>query len=362
MKRKLILCGSLLLAIAVAVFGLLTFLDHQKQEKAKQEREKYENYFYYTGQWEIDSYQFLEDGRGVVVHWKSLTPEEDKLFAKYYPHSSANLLNAHGASNQKYIVREFLKKLKDIPDYQWPKDESEGYYKLSINTIQNKHIKKEEVDLYRLVKNYNKNYFPVETGGIQEINGKDYLPIKIYITTDNKRVSKNLWLNLETKKIEWEDSKEQRGMKTPLVDLGKLKVILENHGPVGITNIYDDMNQNQLTFFPNKLKGSVLEKSDPKAYQLLRKKDSQLYILLDAELYYNVVFGNVQEFINLYQLFVPANTNLYEGITIPAELSKDGQVHQVNTKEEFEAYFDVEKGIALNKGSQVLVEEDNKGG
>ena len=44
MKRKLILCGSLLLAIAVAVFGLLTFLDHQKQEKAKQEREKYENY------------------------------------------------------------------------------------------------------------------------------------------------------------------------------------------------------------------------------------------------------------------------------------------------------------------------------
>jgi len=43
-------------------------------------------------------------------------------------------------------------------------------------------------------------------------------------------------------------------------------------------------------------------------------------------------------------------------------LSKDGQAHQVNTKEEFEAYFDVEKGIALNKGSQVLVEEDNKGG
>ena len=159
MKKKIIIAALLVLAIAVAVFGLLTFLDHQKQEKAKQEREKYENYFYYTGQWEIDSYQFLEDDRGVVVHWKSLTPEEDKLFAKYYPHSSENLLNAHGASNQKYIVRKFLKKLKDVPDYQWPKDESEGYYKLSINTIQNKHIKKEEVDLYRLVKNYNKIIF-----------------------------------------------------------------------------------------------------------------------------------------------------------------------------------------------------------
>lgn len=49
-------------------------------------------------------------------------------------------------------------------------------------------------------------------------------------------------------------------------------------------------------------------------------------------------------------------------MTIPAELSKDGQVHQVKTKEEFEAYFDVEKGIALNKGRLVLVEQDNKGG
>ena len=117
------------------------------------------------------------------------------------------------------------------------------------------------------------------------------------------------------------------------------------------------MKQNQITFFPNNLKGSVLEKSDPKAYQLLRKKDSQLYILLDAKLTNNVVFGNVQEFINLYQLFVPANTNLYEGITIPAELSTDGQVHQVNTKEEFERYYDVDKDNELTKQHRVLVEQ-----
>ena len=140
--------------------------------------------------------------------------------------------------------------------------------------------------------------------------------------------------------------------------LGKLKVILENRGPVGITTIYDDMKQNQITFFPNNLKGSVLEKSDPKAYQLLRKKNSQLYILLDAKLNYDTVYGNVQEFINLYQLLVPANTNLYEGITIPAELSKDGQVHQVNTKEEFEAYYDVEKDNELTKQRKVLVEQN----
>lgn len=90
MKKKIIITGSLVLAIAVAIFGLFTYQDQKKQEKAKQEREKYKNYKYYTGKWEIDSYKFLEDDRGVVVHWKSLTPEEDKLFTKYNPDVSEN--------------------------------------------------------------------------------------------------------------------------------------------------------------------------------------------------------------------------------------------------------------------------------
>lgn len=102
----------------------------------------------------------------------------------------------------------------------------------------------------------------------------------------------------------------------------------------------------------------MLEKSDPKAYQLLRKQDSQLNILLDSKLHYDEVYGNVQQFIDLYQLFVPANTNLYEGMTIPAELSKDGQVHQVNTKEEFERYYDVDKDNELNKKRRVLVDQN----
>lgn len=80
--------------------------------------------------------------------------------------------------------------------------------------------------------------------------------------------------------------------------------------------------------------------------------------MLDAKLNYDRVYGNVQQFIDLYQLFVPANTNLYEGITIPAEMSKDGQVHQINTKEEFEAYYDVEKDNELTKQRRVLVEQN----
>lgn len=142
MKKKIIIAASLVLVIAVAVFGLYAFQYHQKQEKAKQEREKYENYDYYTGKWEIDSYKFLEDDRGVVVHWKSLTPEEDKLFSKYNPDVSGNRLGVHGASNERYIIRQNIKRLKNIPTMSFPKDDSEGYFKLSIYKIQNHTLKK----------------------------------------------------------------------------------------------------------------------------------------------------------------------------------------------------------------------------
>lgn len=360
MKKKIIITGSLVLAIVVTIFSVSTYQHHQQQEKAKQEREKYEKYDYYTGIWEIDSYKFLEDGEGVVVHWKSLTPEEDKLFAKYNPEISENYLGVHGASNERYIIRQNIKKLKNIPTMSFPKDDSEGYFKLSIYKIQDHTLQKEDLDLYRFVKKYNKTYKPVEIEAIIEKDGKDYLPIKSYLTTEEKTISKYLWLNLETKKIEWEDTKVQNNShKDIFVDLGKLKDrISESTDNLNTTTGLDLANQNMLSFKKNALKNSVLETKDLKAYQLLNKKDSKFYILIDSKIENNRVYGNVKQFIDLYQLFVPANTNLYEGITIPAELSKEGQVHQVNTKEELDRYYDVQKDNELTKQRKVLVERN----
>ena len=360
MKKKLIIAGSLVLAIVVTIFSVSTYQHHQQQEKAKQEREKYEKYDYYTGKWEIDSYKFLEDGQGVVVHWKSLTPEEDKLFVKYDYAKGGNLLGPHGASNKHYIVRTYFHN----STYRWtqklPKEDPDVYFSLSIYRIRDQKLEGSQVDLYKLVEDYNSNYVPENTGGIEEINGKDYLPIKVYKLDSRNSKARQLWLNLETKKIEWEDGKIQEyPEKIPSVELGVLKKTLEDATTsMRTANLFDIYNQNQLTFFPNKLKGSMLEKTDPKAYQLLSKKDSQIYFLTDSKVDYYRVYGNVQQFINLYQLFVPANTNLYEGITIPAELSKDGQAHQVNTKEEFEAYYDFQKDNELNKQRRVLVEQN----
>ena len=358
MKKKIIIVVSLVLAIAVAVFGLFAYQHQQKIEKAKQERDKYEKLFLYTGKWKIDSYEFLEDGRGVAVHWKSQTKKEDDLVLKYGSKTSRNYLNnIHGASNENYIVRENMKLDSYKPKIMSSKNNSENYYTLSIYKIANKKLEESEVDLYKLFAKYNANYVPTAIGNIAEMNGKFYLPISTYESGHDLSYRKQVWMNLETKTIEWEDHKEDQNTEIPSVALGGLRERLSDMNSKLITISYYDWNhQNQIMFNKKYLKGSVLEKYSPKVYQLLSEKDSQFYILLDSKLENDRVYGNVQQFIDLYQLFVPDNTNLYEGITIPAELSSDGLVHQVNTKDEFDRYYDVQKDDELNKQRQVLVE------
>lgn len=94
--------------------------------------------------------------------------------------------------------------------------------------------------------------------------------------------------------------------KDIFVDLGKLRDrISETTDNFSTSHLVDLINQNMLSFKINVLKNSVLETKDPKAYQLLSKKDSKFYILIDSKLDYDMVYGNVQQFINLYQLLIP---------------------------------------------------------
>ena len=354
MKKVLTIVGSVLLGVLL----LWGYHSYQQSEQAKQERQKYENMGYYTGKWEIDSYEFLEDGRGVAVHWKSLTPEEDRLFAKYNPDLSENFLGVHGASNQRYIVRKYFHNSTYRGTQKLPKEDPEVYYAMSIYRIEGQHLEGSQLDLYKLVEDYNPDYIPETTGGIIEKDGKDYISIQVYKRGWELSQKKQLWLNLETKQIDWEDAKIQQYSESPSVDLGSLKERLEEMTTDLRTSTVDDFfYQNKLSFRQDVLKGSVLETAAPKVYQLLSEQDSQFFLLIDSKYDYDKVYGDVPQFLDLFQLFVPANTNLYEGITIPAELSKDGQEHSVNTKEEFDLYYDVAKDRELNKQRRILVEK-----
>lgn len=369
MKKVLTIVGSVLVGVLL-LWGYHSYQqseqdkqERQKSEQAKQERQKYENMGYYTGKWEIDSYEFLEDGRGVAVHWKSLTPEEDRLFAKYNPEVAENFLGVHGASNQRYIVRDYFHNSTYRGTQKLPKEDPEVYYAMSIYRIGDRKLEGSQLDIYKLVEDYNPDYIPEKTGGIIEKDGKDYIPLQVYKRGWELSQKKQLWLNLETKQIDWEDTKKQKYPETPSVDLGPLKERLKGMTTnLRISTAYDLWNQNKLSFRQDVLKGSVLETAAPKVYQLLSEQDSQFFLLIDSKYDYDKVYGDVPQFLDLYQLFVPDNTNLYEGLTIPAELSKDGQEHSVNSKEEFDLYYDVAKDRELNKQRRILVEKGELGG
>ena len=176
MKKVLTIVGSVLLGVLL----LWGYHSYQQSEQAKQEREKYENMGYYTGKWEIDSYEFLEDGRGVAVHWKSLNPEEDRLFAKYNPEVAENFLGVHGASNQRYIVRDYFHNSTYRGTQKLPKEDPEVYYAMSIYRIGDRKLEGSQLDIYKLVEDYNPDYIPEKTGGIIEKDGKDYITLQVY--------------------------------------------------------------------------------------------------------------------------------------------------------------------------------------
>ena len=172
MKKVLLIVGSVLLGVLL-LWGYHSYQqseqdkqERQKSEQAKQERQKYENMGYYTGKWEIDSYEFLEDGRGVAVHWKSLNPEEDRLFAKYNPEVAENFLGVHGASNQRYIVRDYFHNFTHRRIQKLPKEDPDVYYAMSIYRIGDRKLEGSQLDIYKLVEDYNPDYIPEKTGGI----------------------------------------------------------------------------------------------------------------------------------------------------------------------------------------------------
>ena len=82
--------------------------------------------------------------------------------------------------------------------------------------------------------------------------------------------------------------------------------------------------------------------SSSKAYKLLEKKGTTVYLLNSK--------NSAEDFSReaaVYSLLMPDTVNVYEAVTIPPEVSVDSQEHIVNSKEEFDRYYDIEKARKL---------------
>ena len=97
---------------------------------------------------------------------------------------------------------------------------------------------------------------------------------------------------------------------------------------------------NQFSINKKVLDNSQFEENTS-AYRLLDKKETLTYILTaqnSAEKYSKEA--------RIYSLFLPS-INPFKNTTIPPELSVDSQEHIVNSKEEFDRYYDIEKARKL---------------
>ena len=289
----------------------------------------YGQFFQYTGKAKIDDYEMIADGAGAIVHWTSTTPEEDKKMDEFGSHFRYKI----DQKSSRYILRQNVK-LKELPFRLMERPSDGAYWTLSVYHINDKKLEEEkEIDLYKVVENYNSNYLPAELGGIYTWQGQDYLWIQIR-DLENPQETRPLFLNLKSRKLEENEILAQDYVRKPFI---KQATIWDQKA----SGIYTTTPGGEVRIDKSVL-GQTQFDSSSKAYKLLEKKGTTVFLLNSK----NSAEGFSRE-AAVYSLLMPDTENVYEAVTIPPEVSVDSQEHIVNSKEEFDRYYDIEKAKKL---------------
>lgn len=318
-KRKKKVMLSVLLVLAFIGVAWVSYYSYEKNY--------YRQFSQYSGKAKIDDYEMIADGSGVIAHWKSVTPEEDQKKKEYG--GSLNLRRIQVGAH--HILRSNIK-LKDSPYYYEERPSKDEYWTLSLYKIEGKKLKEEkEVDLYKIVEDFDSNYIPTELGAIYRFNGRELAALQIRSIKD-PTVRKMVFLDLETHRLEQNDRlTEQVYGKKPIVQL--YVALDKDQGSLE----YLPLEDGSFSIDPKDLSKTQFKKSS-KAYQLLEQKDTKVMALNPKNSADQYSRG-----ISVYELFMKKGVNLYHDVTIPSELSKDGQTHTTQTKEEFDQIYDIEK-------------------
>lgn len=317
-KRKKKVMLSVLLVLAFIGVAWVSYYSYEKNY--------YRQFSQYSGKAKIDDYVMIADGAGVIAHWKSVTPEEDQKKMKYG--GSLNLKRIQVGAH--HILRSNIK-MKDSPYYYEERPSKDEYWTLSLYKIEGKKLKEEkEIDLYKIVEDFDSNYIPTELGAIYSSNGRELATLQIRSLKD-PTIRQMMFLNLDTHKLEQHDQIAINNKRKPSV---QFKIVLDPDSS-GLKDIF--LDDGSFFFDPKNLSKTQFKKSS-KAYQLLEQKDTKVMILNpknSADRYSRAM--------SVYELFMKKGVNLYHDVTIPSELSRDGQTHTTQTKEEFDQYYDLEK-------------------
>lgn len=286
----------------------------------------YKQFTDYSGKAKIDDYEMIADGAGIITHWKSTDPKEDRLMREYGSYYYFDPIRV----GSKHILHMNVK-FRENFYYRTTPPEKDEYWTVSVYKVNGERLKEEkELDLFKVVEQFDPDYIPTELGSVYSWNGRELVSLQIRSTKDNS-VRKMMYLNLDTRKLERNETLENDHQRKPIPDFNV--PIDREKSSIEELKFF----KNWFSIDPKDLSKTQFKKSS-KAYKLLNQKDTKVIVIKPQN-----SADQYARSIAVFELFMKKGVNLYQDVTIPAEVSKDGQVHTTNTKEEFDRYYDLEK-------------------
>ena len=315
-KKKMMLA---LLVLFSLIGGIWLYIRFSTESYYKQFQD-------YSGKAKIDDYEMIADGAGIITHWKSTDPKEDRLMREYGSYYYFDPVRV----GSKHILHMNVK-FRENFYYRTTPPEKDEYWTVSVYKVNGERLKEEkEIDLFKVVEQFDPDYIPTELGSVYSWNGRELVSLQIRSTKDNS-VRKMMYLNLDTRKLERNETLENDHQRKPIPDFNV--PIDREKSSIEELNFF----KNWFSIDPKDLSKTQFKKSS-KAYQLLKQKDTKVIVIKPQN-----SADQYARSIAVFELFMKKGVNLYRDATIPAELSKDGQVHTTQTKEELDQYYDLEK-------------------
>lgn len=286
----------------------------------------YKQFTDYSGKAKIDDYEMIADGAGIITHWKSTDPKEDRLMREYGSYYYFDPIRV----GSKQILHMNVK-FRENFYYRTTPPEKDEYWTVSVYKVNGERLKEEkEIDLFKVVEQFDPDYIPTELGSVYSWNGRELVSLQIRSTKDNS-VRKMMYLNLDTRKLERNETLENDHQRKPIPDFN----VPINREKSSIEEL--KFFKNWFSIDPKDLSKTQFKKSS-KVYKLLNQKDTKVIVIKPQN-----SADQYSRSISVFELFMKKGMNLYHDVTIPAELSRDGQTHTTQTKEEFDHYYDLEK-------------------
>ncbi len=328
----------------------------------------------------VDS-QFIAGGKAVAIQWENKKEVDEALEAHSYNPNVDVIWFIDGGNSERYIAQQSykLKSRPGIGSYDSSKKihylstnkaQKGEYWLIDVYDTKDKRLVKKTYDVFKIVRDMNKNYIPVyvtvSSMLLDTDNGETYIPIDILVDKKDKYIvgpgdihvetDYNLQtglMNVKSGKITWKTSsgkdykQVQKESRESYKDLhpfeynfgeGQLKL---QHSRLLFTDHSDEAKDIPLKALYPKVYSILSKGNDPTTVkwgeESIKGENAYLYFLGPEDLNFDISFLEL-----LYKVSEVRSGGWYDVLQyhkIPAEFSKDGQEHLANNKKEFFQYF-----------------------